>query len=126
MGWVYLLTCADGAFYVGSTRDLEQRLEEHSTSKTGFTSRRRPVTLAWCAELDIADAYAIERRIHGWSRRKKQALIDGDIELLKALAKRGVRSDGGGSSVPEEHGSGANPASRRATSQSEGDASRPS
>ena len=94
MAWVYLLKCADGAFYVGSTRDLEQRLEEHSTSKVGFTSRRRPVTLAWCAELDLADAYAIERRIHGWSRRKKQALVDGDIELLKALAKRGGHGGG--------------------------------
>jgi len=92
MAWVYLLKCVDGTFYVGSTRNLEQRLEEHSTSNVGFTSRRRPVTLAWCAELDLADAYAIERRIHGWSRRKKQALIDGDIELLKALARRGVRS----------------------------------
>jgi len=95
MAWVYLLKCADGAFYVGSTRDLEQRLEKHSTSKVGFTSRRRPVTLAWCAELDLADAYAIERRIHGWSRRKKQALVDGDIELLKALAKRGGDRVGG-------------------------------
>ena len=95
MAWVYLLKCADGSFYVGSTRDLEQRLEEHSTSKIGFTSRRRPVMLAWCAELDLGDAYAIERRIHGWTRRKKQALIDGDIDLLKTLAKRGVRGDGG-------------------------------
>ena len=95
MAWVYLLQCADGTFYVGSTRDLEQRLEQHSTSKVGFTSRRRPLTLAWCAELDLADAYAIERRLHGWSRRKKQALIDGDIDLLKMLAKRGVQGDGG-------------------------------
>ncbi len=93
MAWVYLLQCADGAFYVGSTRDLEQRLEEHSTSRIGFTSRRRPVTLAWCAELDVADAYAIERRIHGWTRRKKQALIDGGIDLLRVLARRGVRGD---------------------------------
>ena len=95
MAWVYLLKCSDGSFYVGSTRNLEQRLDEHSTSTIGFTSRRRPVTLAWCAELDLADAYAIERRVHGWTRRKKQALIYGDIDLLKELAKRGVRGDGG-------------------------------
>ncbi len=95
MAWVYLLQCADGAFYVGSTRELERRLEEHSTSKIGFTRRRRSVTLAWCAELDLADAHAIERRLHGWTRRKKQALIDGDIDLLKELAKRGVRGDDG-------------------------------
>ena len=89
MAWVYLLECSDGTFYVGSTRDLERRLEQHSTGNIGFTHRRRPVKLAWCAELDLADAYAIERRIHGWSRAKKQALIDGDLDLLKHLAKRG-------------------------------------
>ena len=32
MAWVYLLKCADDLFHVGSSRDLEQRLEEHSTS----------------------------------------------------------------------------------------------
>ena len=91
MAWVYLLQCADESFYVGSTRDLEQRLEQHATGNVGFTHRRRPVRLVWCAELDLGDAYAIERRIHGWSRRKKQALVDGDIDLLRSLAKRGGR-----------------------------------
>ena len=91
MARVYLLECSDGVFYVGSTRNLEQRLEEHTVGTVGFTSRRRPVRLAWCSELDLADAYAIKRRIHGWSRRKKQALISGDIELLKTLAQRGER-----------------------------------
>jgi len=95
MAWVYLLKCADGTFYVGSARDLEARLEQHATAKIGFTSRRRPVVLIWAAELDLADAYAIERRIHGWSRRKKQALADGDIDLLKEYAKRGRVNPGG-------------------------------
>jgi putative endonuclease len=89
VAWVYLLECADGAYYVGSTRNLEQRLEQHASGNVGYTHRRRPVSLAWCAELDLADAYAVERRIHGWSRRKKRALIDGDLELLSRLAKRG-------------------------------------
>lgn len=88
MAWVYLLKCADGAYYVGSTRDLEARLEQHSIGRIGFTSTRKPVSLAWCAELDLGDAYAIERRIHGWSRAKKEALIAGDIDLLKVLARR--------------------------------------
>ena len=91
MAWVYLLECRDGTYYVGSTRDLEARLEQHATGNVGFTHRRRPIRLVWCAELDLADAYAIERRIHGWSRAKKRALIGGDIELLRALARRGGR-----------------------------------
>ena len=91
MAWVYILKCADGSFYVGSTRDLDLRMDQHATAKIGYTRRRRPLTLAWCTELDLADAYAAERRIHGWSHAKKQALIDGDFELLKQLSKRGGR-----------------------------------
>lgn len=88
MAWVYLLECSDGSYYVGSTRDLAKRLREHNTTQTGYTSQRRPFRLAWSAELDLADAYRIERRIHGWSRAKKRALIDGEIDHLKVLAKR--------------------------------------
>ncbi|MFC9981451.1 GIY-YIG nuclease family protein [Gordonia sp. NPDC127522] len=88
MAWVYLLECADGLFYVGSTRDLDERMQQHSSARVGFTSRRRPVTLMWAAELELQDAYAIERRIHGWSRAKKRALIDGDVDLLRQLASR--------------------------------------
>ena len=89
MGWVYLLRCSDDSFYVGSARDLGERLAQHSHAQIGYTAKRRPVTLEWCAEADIPDAYAMERRIHGWSRRKKQALIDGEIDLLHLLGTRG-------------------------------------
>ncbi|MEE4023987.1 GIY-YIG nuclease family protein, partial [Gordonia sp. PKS22-38] len=96
MAWAYLLECADGKYYVGSTRDLEARLQQHSSAMIGFTATRRPIKLVWQAELDtVADAYAIERRIHGWSRRKKQALIAGDIDLLRSLSKRRTKSDDG-------------------------------
>ena len=88
MAWVYILECADGKYYVGSTRDLDNRLRQHSSAQVGFTAHRQPVRLAWSVELSLDDAYAIERRIHGWSRAKKKALIDGDIELLRARAGR--------------------------------------
>lgn len=88
MAWVYLLECADESYYVGSTRNLDQRMDEHSRGKIGYTHRRRPLKLVWCAELDLADAYAAERRLHGWSRAKKRALINGDIALLKTLSSR--------------------------------------
>ena len=93
MGWVYLLRCADDSFHVGSARDLDERLDQHSTAHIGYTARRQPVVLEWCAEADIAVAYATERRIHGWSRRKKQALIDGDIGSCSgSCATRGRRT----------------------------------
>jgi len=37
---------------------------------------------------DITDAIAVERQIKGWSRAKKEALIRGDYEMIKQLAKR--------------------------------------
>ncbi|PYR39743.1 MAG: hypothetical protein DMF95_35110, partial [Acidobacteria bacterium] len=44
--WTYLLTCADGSYYVGHTDDLEKRLAAHQDgSFAGYTARRRPVTL---------------------------------------------------------------------------------
>jgi len=45
-GYVYILRCADGSYYVGTTRgSLEQRVAEHQAgSFDGYTSLRRPVT----------------------------------------------------------------------------------
>ena len=55
----------------------------------GYTSTRRPVTLVWAEHfLNIADAIAVERKIKGWSRAKKEALIRGDYDAIRELAKR--------------------------------------
>jgi len=89
--FVYILRCADGRYYVGSTRKtLEERLAEHNTAHyRGYTQVRRPVTLVWSQEFDrITDAIAMERRIKGWSRAKKEALIRGDFQALRPLASR--------------------------------------
>ncbi|WP_395638809.1 GIY-YIG nuclease family protein [Pseudolysinimonas sp.] len=86
----YLLRCADGSYYVGSTRDLPTRLAQHASGKgSEYTARRRPVELVWAAEFDrIDDAYFLEKRIQGWSRRKREALIAGEFEALPALSKK--------------------------------------
>ena len=88
--FVYMLRCNDGRYYVGSTRaSLERRISEHNAgSFGGFTRSRRPVELVYSQEFDrITDAIAAERRLKGWSRAKKQALICGDYERLKVLAR---------------------------------------
>jgi putative endonuclease len=93
-GWVYILRCADGAFYVGTTRDsLERRVAEHNAGlHAGYTARRRPVQLAYSEHFaDVTDAIAAERQLKGWSRAKKQALIAGDFDRLRVLA-RGPRA----------------------------------
>ena len=82
--FVYMLRCRDGSYYVGSTRgeSVERRVGEHQDGTyPGYTSRRRPVTLVWCEHFDrIGDAVLTERRLKGWSRAKKEALIRDDWE----------------------------------------------
>ena len=54
----------------------------------GYTSSRRPVTLVFSQEFsDINDAIRAERQIKGWTRKKKEALMNGDFNLLRELAK---------------------------------------
>ncbi|WP_091187246.1 GIY-YIG nuclease family protein [Microlunatus flavus] len=96
MPFVYLLRCSDGSFYVGSTRDLEQRLTEHALGVVkGYTSKRRPVELLWSLETDrVDDAAELERQIKGWRRAKRLALVEGRLGDLRALARAGPHSEG--------------------------------
>ena len=88
--WAYMLRCADGSFYVGHSDDLTSRIAQHQSGAiTGYTQSRRPVSLVWSEEFPERDqAFAAERRIKGWSRLKKQALIDGNWSALTRLAKK--------------------------------------
>src|SRR5450631_4028607 len=80
--YVYMLRCADGSYYIGSATgdDLNPRIAQHQMGAfRGYTATRRPVHLVWCEHFDrITDAIAMERRIKGWSRAKKKALVTGD------------------------------------------------
>ena len=92
--WVYMLRCRDGSYYVGSTRaTVEMRLSQHNSALIeGYTRSRLPVRRVFSEYFDrITDAVAAERRIKGWSRLKKEALIAGDWLLMKALSRRGTR-----------------------------------
>ena len=90
--FVYMLRCADGSYYIGSATgdDLSRRVAEHDTGAyPGYTSTRRPVRLVWSEHFDrIVDAIAVERKLKGWSRAKKEALVRGDWSDIKLLAKR--------------------------------------
>ena len=95
--WLYILRCSDGSFYTGTTRtDVEVRVGQHNTGvyPRSFTFKRRPVALIYSDHFpNIVDAIAMERRIKGWSRQKKQAIIDGNWDLLPELAKRRGQSE---------------------------------
>ena len=92
-GYLYILRCSDDTLYVGSTRDIVSRFEQHSSGRGAqYTRKRLPVTLVYCATFEsVSEAYAVERKIHGWSRHKREALIAGRFDLLPKLSKRGYR-----------------------------------
>jgi putative endonuclease len=86
--YIYILRCADGSYYVGSTRSSrEARVAEHDRGEFGgYSARRRPVSLVYQQEFDrVTDAIAAERQLKGWTRAKKEALIRGDYETLRSL-----------------------------------------
>jgi putative endonuclease len=89
-----ILRCADGSYYVGTTRGgLEKRLAEHEVGAfDGYTARRRPLTLVFHQYFErVEDAAAAERRVKGWRREKKEALVRGDFAALPSLSRRTVR-----------------------------------
>ena len=87
--WVYILECSDNSYYTGCTTNLEERMSDHSKGKyRGYTSGRLPVKLLWTEEfVDVRDAIALERKIKGWTRKKKEALMRGDFQLLHELSR---------------------------------------
>ena len=92
--FVYILRCRDGRYYTGTTRtSLERRVAEHNSGVyRGYTSARLPVILVWAEYFPaITDAIAAERRIKGWTRAKKEALIAGNWQILRLLSRRGRR-----------------------------------
>lgn len=72
------------------TSDLEKRITQHKDGKTfdSYTLTRRPVELIWYVTCnDPKDAIRLEKQIKGWSRKKKEALINGDFKKLVKLSK---------------------------------------
>lgn len=88
--FAYILRCSDGSYYVGHTDEVERRLAEHETGAgSGYTASRQPVQLVWFQEFPTREeAKAAEVQLKKWSRRKKEALIGGQMEELRAAARK--------------------------------------
>jgi len=87
-GYMYILECNDGSYYTGSTTNLELRLVQHQAGEgANHTKKRLPVQLVYYEEYGrIDEAFYREKQVQGWSRKKKEALINGKPELLPKLA----------------------------------------
>ncbi len=76
--YVYILECADGSLYAGSTNNLGKRLKQHNESKQGahYTKIRRPVKLKHYEKFrTLRRALQREIEIKSWTRQRKLKLI---------------------------------------------------
>ncbi|RLB03073.1 MAG: GIY-YIG nuclease family protein [Deltaproteobacteria bacterium] len=89
-GYMYILKCADETYYTGSTSNLEWRLYQHEIGKgSEYTRKRLPIELVYVEEFErIDEAYAREKQVQKWSKKKKEALIAGKFNRLKELARK--------------------------------------
>jgi putative endonuclease len=87
---MYMLRCADGTTYVGSTVDLERRIAQHQAGEGAeYTRRRRPVELIHVEEYArVDDAFRREKQVQNWSRAKRLALARGDHETLASASRK--------------------------------------
>ena len=80
--FVYIVTNKGRTvLYTGMTNNLAKRLSEHEGNKNdrpdSFTGRYRcHYLLYWERFQYVEDAYAREKEIKGWTRNKKNALIE--------------------------------------------------
>ena len=79
--YVYILTNKSYTLYIGSSKNLPRRLKDHARkkSKTGFTAKYNLNKLIYFEEFNTnLEASNRERKIKGWTRKRK-------IELIKSL-----------------------------------------
>lgn len=89
LAYVYILQCSNGKYYTGSTKNIEKRLAEHQAGfGANFTRKHRPVTLVYYETFQrIDEAFRREKQIQGWSRKKKEALINNSPNDLPKLSE---------------------------------------
>lgn len=78
---VYLLRCADGTLYCGTSVDVARRVAMHNGLLAGgakYTRGRRPVTLLACAGgMTREEALRLEQRVKRLPRARKLEALSG-------------------------------------------------
>ena len=77
--WVYILTnkhCT--TLYIGITNNITRRLAQHRCGEVeGFTKHYRLNRLVWVEHFrNVNDAISCEKKLKGWRRSRKVALIE--------------------------------------------------
>ncbi|MFZ2125289.1 MAG: GIY-YIG nuclease family protein [Candidatus Saccharimonadales bacterium] len=84
---LYILRNIHDRLYIGQTNNLERRLNEHKTHRGAkFIKDYGVFQLVYTEQFDTRiDAMQREKQLKRWTIAKKEALISGDLELLKRL-----------------------------------------
>lgn len=95
--YVYIMANKSRTLYTGVTNDLEKRVYQHKHKLApGFTSRYNITRLVWFESFtEIDEALEAEKRIKGWLRRKKVALVESENPHWRDLALEWYRPERG-------------------------------
>jgi putative endonuclease len=76
--FVYIIKCKDDSYYTGITWNIEKRIGKHnSRNKSCLQKSKVPVKLVYLEKFATRiEAAKREREIKGWSRKKKEVLIN--------------------------------------------------
>lgn len=88
--YVYILECNDGTYYTGVTNNLDFRLKQHRNGNPigSYTFYRRPLKLVFHEIFNNPlQAIEFEKKLKGWSRAKKEAIIKDQWDLLNPLSE---------------------------------------
>lgn len=90
-----MLLCDQKIFYVGITNQISNRFKQHLNKKSFYTKQFSDLKFAYAEKYQTQDEAAKrEKQLKGWSKTKKQMLIDGRLgintctELVEVLLAR--------------------------------------
>lgn len=77
-----MLLCDQKSFYVGITPNPKERIAEHRNKECIATKEFSDFKMVYCEKyLNKFEAVKREKQIKGWSRTKKQMLIEGKLGI---------------------------------------------
>lgn len=81
--YVYIVRCRDGTLYIGTARDIAQRLALHDAGKGAkYTRSRGPLQLLWQeGPMTVSRALRREYQLKQLTRPQKEAFVAGQIVL---------------------------------------------
>ncbi|HKZ65608.1 MAG TPA: GIY-YIG nuclease family protein [Chitinophagaceae bacterium] len=87
--YVYILRTSSNTLYIGQTNNLEKRLKEHQKKSSKSAKYMRYFESFELVFKEMfktrAESMKREAQLKKWTKKKKEALIKGDLALLKKL-----------------------------------------